>query len=448
MGLADHEDASAADGMTRHAGRRVAVIGAYGLIGGQVVARLLGEGIEVLGIGRNLAAARRQPGVAWRRMELATAKVEDWAEALQGVDAVVNCAGALQDGPGDDLRGAHVEGLRRLLAGAAHAGVGRILHISAAGVETSPGAFGESKRAAEALLRDSGLDWVVLRPGLVLAPVAFGGSALLRGLAGFPFVIPLVQGEARLQVVGADDLAAAVVAALQPGAPSAITLDLVAPEEIALADLLRRLRGWLGLKPAPVLALPAGFARLASRVADGLAWLGWRSPMRSTTLAQLTAGVRGDATAATRLLRVTVRGLDPWLAAHPAGVQENWFARLDLLKPVLFACLALFWIVSGLVGLAQPGRAAAVLSDAGFGDSLARLSVVAGSIVDIALGLLVLHRRGARWALPGMVAVTACYLLGASLWRPDLWLDPLGPLVKAVPAALPALVALAMLEER
>lgn len=47
-----------------------------------------------------------------------------------------------------------------------------------------------------------------------------------------------------------------------------------------------------------------------------------------------------------------------------------------------------------------------------------------------------------------MVAITAAYLAGATVWRPDLWADPLGPLVKVVPAALLAVVALAMLEER
>jgi hypothetical protein len=47
-----------------------------------------------------------------------------------------------------------------------------------------------------------------------------------------------------------------------------------------------------------------------------------------------------------------------------------------------------------------------------------------------------------------MLLVTAGYLIGASLVRPDLWLDPLGPLVKSIPAAFLALAALATLDER
>jgi uncharacterized protein YbjT (DUF2867 family) len=428
---------------------RVAVIGANGLIGSHVVAGLLRDGVELVGVGRDIAmAARRQPGIAWVRLDLATATAAQWADVLRGASAIVNCAGALQDGPADDLEAAHVEGLRRLLAGAAQAGVRRVVQVSAAGVEASPGAFGRTKRAAEAVLRDAPLDWVVLRPGLVLAPVAFGGSALLRGLAACPFVIPLVNGAARLQVVGTDDIVRAVAAALRPEVPSGTVADLVAAEEVTLAHLLRRLRGWLGLRPAPTIDLPSALAGLAARVADGLAWLGWRSPLRSTTLAQLAAGVRGDATQAERLLGLRTRGLDEWLAAHPAGVQEAWFARLYLLKPVVLAGLALFWVVSGLVGALRLAEGASVLEQAGFGPALARGAVLMGSAVDVALGLLLLHRRSARAALLGMMLVTAAYLLGASLWRPDLWLDPLGPLVKTLPAALLAATALATLEER
>jgi hypothetical protein len=47
-----------------------------------------------------------------------------------------------------------------------------------------------------------------------------------------------------------------------------------------------------------------------------------------------------------------------------------------------------------------------------------------------------------------MIVVTLAYLAGATLWRPDLWLDPMGPLVKSLPAALLALCALALQDER
>ncbi|UWU15594.1 DoxX-like family protein [Rhizobium sullae] len=46
------------------------------------------------------------------------------------------------------------------------------------------------------------------------------------------------------------------------------------------------------------------------------------------------------------------------------------------------------------------------------------------------------------------VAVAVAYLAGGSLLEPELWLDPLGPLVKVLPSLLLTLVTLAVLDER
>lgn len=188
---------------------RVAVIGAYGLIGSYVAARLVADGHEVVGVGRNVApAARRFPSLSWKTADLATASVADWTAGLAGVDAVVNCAGALQDSPRDDLKAVHVEGLRRLTQACRDVGVRRFIHISAAGVAPGRGtAFNATKLAGEALLAKTDLAWVILRPGLVFASAAYGGTALVRGLAGFPGATPVVFGDSRVQVVGAEDLA-------------------------------------------------------------------------------------------------------------------------------------------------------------------------------------------------------------------------------------------------
>ena len=428
---------------------RVVVVGAYGLIGGYVAARLLREGHEVVGVGRDIAAAaRRFPTVAWRRADLRRMGSGDWPALLAGAEAVVNCAGALQDGPRDDLEAVHARTTADLAAACAAAGVRRYVQISAAGVEQGRGAFGRTKLAADQALIASGLDWVVLRPGLVLAPAAYGGSALLRGLAGFPGFIPAVARDAQVQVVSVDDVAEAVVRSLGPGGPARISCDLAAAEATRLDELLLALRGWLGLPPAPVVAAPGWVARLAAAAADALAWLGWRSPMRSAALQQLAAGVRGRHADAAERLGFAPRGLAEILAGWPSGVQERWFARLYFAKPAALLTLAVFWGTSGAVGLLRRAAAERLLSGAGISGTLAAGLVTAGGLIDIALATLVCVRATARPALVGMIVVTAVYLVGGTLWLPGLWGDPLGPLVKSLPAAMLALAALAMMDER
>ncbi|MFK8033513.1 MAG: DoxX-like family protein [Hyphomicrobiales bacterium] len=132
----------------------------------------------------------------------------------------------------------------------------------------------------------------------------------------------------------------------------------------------------------------------------------------------------------------------------PSTVQERWFGRLYLLLPLAITTLCLFWIASGLIGFIRAADAQMVLTERGFSESFAAFFVYGGSIADVALGLFVAFRKWSRLALMGMVALSASYLFGASIFAPDIWLDPLGPLVKVFPTIMLATMCLALLEER
>jgi hypothetical protein len=128
-------------------------------------------------------------------------------------------------------------------------------------------------------------------------------------------------------------------------------------------------------------------------------------------------------------------------------VQDLWFARLYLLKPLLILGLAVFWLASGLVPFLDLDRAASHFLPF-MPPSQAFAVTTATSLLDIALGVAVLWRPFARRALQGQIALALAYLAGGTLLEPALWLDPLGPYVKAVPAILLSLATLAILDER
>jgi alpha-glucosidase len=50
-------------------------------------------------------------------------------------------------------------------------------------------------------------------------------------------------------------------------------------------------------------------------------------------------------------LQIHPKSLSAFLAAEPASVQERWFARIYLLKPIAFVVLCLFWISTAFVSL-------------------------------------------------------------------------------------------------
>src|SRR5262249_9663291 len=125
------------------------------------------------------------------------------------------------------------------------------------------------------------LDWVILRPALVLAPAAHGGSAMLRGLAGVPLVTPVAAADSRLQIVSIDDVAATVALSLRPGAAARVTWELAHPQLLTLGALVRTLRDWHGFPPQPQWSLPRAAEGVIAWFAGVAAWLGRRSPARA-----------------------------------------------------------------------------------------------------------------------------------------------------------------------
>lgn len=428
---------------------RFLVIGATGLIGSRIAAELAGAGHRVVGAARDIArAARRMPTVGWVRMDLATSRTEDWARILPGIDAVVNCAGALQSGPADRLEGTHHLGPRNLYAACRAAGVRRIVHVSAIGVDrATPTEFSRTKLAGDEALMASGLDWVILRPSVVLGDAAYGASALIRGLAALPIVL-VMPGTAPLQPVALDDVAATAIRLLDPGAPSHVVLELAGPETMSFTELVRRYRGWLGFRPAIEVVLPAWLARALYRLGDLVARLGWRPAVRTTAQREIARGAVGDLSEWRRLTDIMPKPLTKVLAARPASVQEIWFARLYLLKPLVLASLVIFWIGSGLASLGPGYETGRALLSPRLSDAVIPVVIVAGGIADLLIGIGIALRRTARSALIAGIAVSLLYAAAGTLFAPALWLDPLAPLLKIAPVVALLLVALATLEDR
>ena len=141
------------------------------------------------------------------------------------MDAVVNCAGALQNSSNDSVYGVHARGAVTLYEVCQSKGLRRIVHLSAAGVEAKRSAFSQSKLAGDQWLLASDLDWTILRPSVVVGNSAFGGSALLRGLAALPFT-PDFRNAGKLQLMHLEDVADTVAICVQKSIESRQMLEL------------------------------------------------------------------------------------------------------------------------------------------------------------------------------------------------------------------------------
>ncbi|BAR57119.1 hypothetical protein NK6_3949 [Bradyrhizobium diazoefficiens] len=436
--------------------RTILVLGASGLIGRFVTDDLRARGFRAVGVARSLSPAQMMSALD---IELPLLSLD--AAALtrllreHAVDVVVNCLGVLQDGPGSDTSAVHRDFVARLLQAIGDSGRAiRLVHISIPGMaEADRTAFATTKREAERLIAASGIAHAILRPGFVVAPSAYGGSAMLRALAAFPLDLPGAEMATPFQPVAVEDISATIawLAARDIDDASVISVcwDLMLSEPVTMAGIIKQFRFAFGTAGWPRIAMPTLMLDLGAKIGDLANYLGWMPPMRSTAIAELRRGVSGDPSAWIAATGIVPKTLAEVIGRHPATIQDKWFARLFLIKALIFASLAAFWGVSGFIALFVSYRAAAgILSAHNFAPALVDPITIGTSLMDMSIGVLIAFRRTAAVGLVAGIVASLGYMFGAAILTPDLWIEPLGALVKTGPAIVLMLVALLMLDNR
>lgn len=429
---------------------RVLVTGAYGFIGAHIVAALDAAGHDVVCAVRAGRRDERFPRMRALACDMgADLHMEDWMPRLDGIDAVVNCAGILRERGRNTFEAVHVAAPLALFRACARAGIRRVVQISALG-EPVDGEFVASKHRGDAALLALDLDAVVLRPSVVYSATgSYGGTSLLRALAALPRVLLLPgSGEQRLQPLAVEDLGLVVTAILVRPGISRTMFEVVGPQVFSLCEYLRAWRHWLGYDRAREFRLPRWLIFTGAALGEALG----RGPLGLTMLRMLDRGNVGAADASTRIssqLGVAPRTLSKALAAVPAQVQDRWHARLYFLLPAMRVSVALLWVASGLLGLLLPVQSMDAVTHAGpVPAALALILARVSGAADLVLGVLCVIRWRPRLVLVLMFAMLAGYTLVIGLLWPYTWLDPFGGLLKNLPLLATLLVLLATEEGR
>ena len=420
---------------------RILLTGANGFIGRYLLARLVDAGYDVIPAVRNPA---QMDAIVGKRLALAVDFNRDimpevWTPRLAGIDAVINCAGILLGRRGQSIDAIHNAAPKALFAACERSGVRRVIQISAISVGADTD-YARTKLAADTALAASPLDWIILRPSLVYASGAYGGTALFRAMAALPFFIPVIgKGDQLFQPIHVDDLASIILAILATPKLRASVIAPVGPDRVAFKDILLDLRRWLGLPSAPLLRVPSGLVAVAARVGDMAG-----GTINSTSLRQLEFGNIGSFDDVVSATGVRPRSWGDGLRASPAQTQDRWHARLYFLRPALRWAIGATWIVSALVGLLQRAELAGRFS--AFGITLDMRAVWLSCLVDLVLGFAVIARKS--WATVAQLVIVALYTVALSIAQPALWLDPFGPLLKNVPFVVAILVLAAIETDR
>jgi len=246
---------------------RVAVTGANGFVGRHVIAALLARGHEVRAlISERPGAEKELPEHDGGRLEVRRAdvrKADSLRAAFDGIDAVIHTV-AVPTERRQKFADVNVAGVANVVDEARRAGVRRIVHMGALGGDpASPYPYLRSKGRGEALVIGSGIPHVVLQPSLLFGE----GDDFFPRLA-FSLMFPVVpvpgDGKARFQPIHVDDMAQALVAAVERPEISGVH-EVGGAERVTYDELLAETMRGTG-KRRPTLHVPVPLMKPAAVV--------------------------------------------------------------------------------------------------------------------------------------------------------------------------------------
>ena len=254
----------------------VLVTGASGFVGSYVVPELAAAGHRVVALVRSPQAGevitRRLPRGLAGKVELRSGDVMDPATlgpALAGVDAVVHLVAIPRDwNGGKDLLNVNLDGTRNVIAAMEAAGVRRLVHLGALGVEDREELnYAKSKARAEAAVRASGLEWTILKPSLLFGP-RDGFFNIVADLVRVPLpIVPVPgNGRSRFQPLHVADLALGMRLALERPETVGQAFELGGPRVWTYREIAGEVARTMGKRrlivpmPVPIISLVAGLA--------------------------------------------------------------------------------------------------------------------------------------------------------------------------------------------
>jgi NADH dehydrogenase len=230
---------------------KIAITGGAGFVG-----RHLSERFEAA----EIVAVSRRTGVDIDDVEALT-------KAFEGCEVVAHCAGINREIGRQTYQKVHIDGTRAVVEAAQRAGVKRIVMLSFLRARPDCGSpYHESKWAAEELVRGSGLDYTVLKAGMIYGH----GDHLVDHISHSVQTIPLFATvgfrEKSIRPIPVSEMVDVIVASIQ-GRLSNSTVAVTGGEELLLSDAVRRIAQLVGKRVAIVPA-PVWFIRIVAQVTE------------------------------------------------------------------------------------------------------------------------------------------------------------------------------------
>jgi NADH dehydrogenase len=250
---------------------RVAITGGTGFVGRHLARQFVAAGHEVVlvarGADRRDPTIRDAPGIRFERVGLTDATL--LAEAFHDCDAIAHCAGINRELGTQTFEQVHVAGTANVVQAALQAGVGRIVIISFLRARPECGSpYHESKWQAEEIVRRSGLEYTVVKAGMIYGR----GDHMLDHLSHAFHTLPLfalVGRDHPVAPLAVEDVVRVLAAALVDPRLSNQTVALVGPELMTTSAAIKRVAAVVGRRPL-MFRLPVWAHMLLARLFERL----------------------------------------------------------------------------------------------------------------------------------------------------------------------------------
>jgi nucleoside-diphosphate-sugar epimerase len=266
---------------------KIAITGGTGFVGRNIARALVARGHAVVLIARGHDTTDKTiqhlPNTCFFPTTL-----DDPAElacAFSGCDAVAHCAGINREIEGQTYQRVHINGTANVVEAARRAGVKKIALISFLRARPNCGSgYHESKFAAEELVRKSGLDYTILKCGVIYGSGDHMLDHLSHGFYTFPVFAFVGFKDQPARPVAVEEVANIVTAALVDGALPRQTIAVLGPEEMTLREAVKRVAHVVGKNPL-MFPLPVWFHYLLGWFVERL----MKTPLVSTAQVRMLA---------------------------------------------------------------------------------------------------------------------------------------------------------------
>jgi len=269
-------------------------------------------------VGRHLAE-RLDPAetaIVSRRTGVEIDDVDALADAFAGCEVVVHCAGINRELGGQTFARVHVAGTRAVVEAASRAGGRRIVMLSFLRARPDCGsAYHETKWAAEEIIRDSGIEHIILKSGMIYGPGDHMVDHVTRAVRTFPVFATVGYRALTVRPVPVDDMVEVLLAAAE-GRIHEPTVAVMGAEELELGAAVRRIARVAGRRPLFV-AVPVWSIRLLAQFTE------WTMKVPLVAKAQA------------RMLAEGVSAPEPFAPELPAGVRPHRRFDEELIRAAL-----------------------------------------------------------------------------------------------------------------